>query len=338
MKGIELGRSISSVALAPRMSVGNIGGFRGFEAPKVAISIKAQSLAKEFAPIQISKPNIVEKVQPVLRAGTPIPQVFYDAFKESVKPDLQLPKINLGLTSETVVKPRPLGVKLFHLPGGQDIRLLQPQVQAKIAKEVTYPQLHPQTGMVEEKVEELVQEQRVVEPVREDEDVLELKRVYLEDEDVSEVRRKEMRQAIKQAFEETVKAGLDTVTGELVAKFLPEDHEANRSQIVKRKGPDGSNHGIVEQVVTAGNFYTEDQAQVILDKLLEQNRPVKLGKNNEQGKKVTLEEVKKVLRPKRANPVVLEFLTRVVRKRQISQRVVEYQPKREILEGADYGI
>ncbi len=346
MKGIEIGRSIGSIAAAPRIGVGRVGGFGGIEGPKVAISMRAQALTRDFAPIQIPRSNLP------LGVKTPIPEVFRAAFREPkvepvrVTPRPQRvfgiePKVSRApRVADYIVQPKEQiqvssRVGIFTHTGTE----IQPQAQSKVVAEVAQPQVKPQVeSILEENVTELIQEQKPVEAIKEDEEVLEMKRVYVEDEEVSEVRRTEMKEAIKLAFIEAVKAGLGKITGELVTRFLPGDHEANRSQIVKKTGPDGTNLAIAEQILKAGTFYTEEQAQHTLEKILEENEPARLGKDGEHGKRLTLEAVKRVLRPKKVSHVVLEFVTRIVKKRQIREKVVEYQPKREILEGSDYGI
>lgn len=365
MRGIELGRSISGACL----SFGKVGSARGFEAPKVAISMAARTLARDFAPIKIENrfnsisplnaQEVVAQAEGIL--GFSRPPLFRPEASVPIKPaivEAVVPK-NMPFFTEPGFKPEPKKAsRIFMLPArilkADYIAQSSPAIKSgekaaprvfaeasQLYKVVHEPKsqpapagveqpvkiiLQPQEQEVENVVEELVLEKRKVEDIKEDEDVLELKKVYLEDEEVQEVRQVELKTAIRKAFEQALKYGWEKITGEQVSQFLPVDHENNRSQIVKKKGPDGTNLAVKQGVAQTGNLYSEEGAQQILDKILEQNKPVRLGKNSEHGRKVSLDEVKKVLRPKKINPVVLEFVTRIVKKKQIKGKVVQYEP------------
>lgn len=375
MKGIELGRSIGAVARGPAAGIGRVGpsaiGFRGFEAPRVAMSMAARSLARDFAPIKIA--NRVNNISP-LNTREVVAQAEGILGLRSTRVSLdRLAPVNINpARAEAVVarnipfftepsfKPEPKKAsRIFMLPArilkADYIAQSSPAIKSgektvprvfaeasQLYKVVHEPKSQPapagveqpvkaipqfQEQEVENVVEEVVLEKRKVEDIKEDEDVLELKKVYLEDEEVQEVRQVELKTAIRKAFEQALKYGWEKITGEQVAQFLPVDHENNRSQIVKKKGPDGTNLAVKQGVAQTGDLYSEEGAQQILDKILEQNKPVRLGKNSEHGKKVSLDEVKKVLRPKKINPVVLEFVTRIVKKKQIKGKVVQYEPE-----------
>lgn len=62
----------------------------------------------------------------------------------------------------------------------------------------------------------------------------------VEDWQVSQQRRNEIKKAIGKTRIEVVRSGIRKILGWMVAKFLPGQHEGNTSQIVRKKGLDGS--------------------------------------------------------------------------------------------------
>lgn len=356
MRGIELGRSMGAIARgseAPKVAMSMNARFWAREFAPIKIANKVSNISplnpKEVVAqaegiLGFSRPTPVREPSPgsssraLSEASAPINIKPVFAGQPIFKPEpkraprtfvlpARILKADYIPQSSPVVKSGEKAVPGIFAEANQMHKTSYELKSQPVPAEIEQPiktTLQPQNQEVESMVEALVPEERQVEDIKEDEDVLELKKVYLEDEGVSETRRYELKEAIKKAFAQVIESGLDKITGALVAKFLPGDHEDNRSQIIKKKGPDGSYERILQEVAHSGDFYTEEQAQQVLDKILQTNRPVKLGKNNGDGPRVTIEEVRKVLRPNRVNPAVLEFVTRVVKKRQIRQKVVEY--------------
>lgn len=96
MKGLEIGvgRGGAAVSIGRAVSIGpsigllGVGRGIGIEAPRIAMTPRAQSLAKDFAPIKI--------VSPASRVEAPI-------FRNEVRP-IQAPRINPGLRVESVLQ------------------------------------------------------------------------------------------------------------------------------------------------------------------------------------------------------------------------------------------
>ncbi|MDD5416265.1 MAG: hypothetical protein PHE48_04705 [Candidatus Daviesbacteria bacterium] len=196
---------------------------------------------------------------------------------------------------------------------------LQPLTETKIVNQpaqVVLPATNP--ALKEQEVEKLVKEKVKVEKPKEtlgEEEFVE-KRLYLEDKEVSQVRRFEIRRAIKLAF--TIVGSLvSVVTGGMVARFLPAEHEDNRSQVVKKTGLDGSYQETVEEIADIGELESEEQAVSRFDRVVAEKKPVKVGGN---GNPVRNEDVARVFKYHVVKPAqaYVEVHRRVAKKRNIT--------------------
>lgn len=172
----------------------------------------------------------------------------------------------------------------------------------------------PQTQLIEEK-EELIEESVIKESPKEsleEEEIVE-KRLHLEDEEASVQRKYEIREAIVKAKVEADRLGLKKITGWLVAKFLPPEYEGNRSQIIKKKGPDGSYQETVEEIAGVGELESEEQAVNRFDKVVAEKKPIKWGK---EGTPVENKDVARVFKYRLVKPAQAhaEVVKRVIKK------------------------
>lgn len=107
-----------------------------------------------------------------------------------------------------------------------------------------------QTSQVEQKAkqEDVTEERKLVTGEDKEDKVNELEQEQLEqlwlrnveDWQVAQQRRFEIKKAIEKAKIEAVRSGVKKILGWMVAKFLPGQHEGNISQLVRKKGLDGS--------------------------------------------------------------------------------------------------
>lgn len=138
-----------------------------------------------------------------------------------------------------------------------------------------------QPVLQEQEVEEVVTAEAVKRDQKEalEEEELAERKIYLEDGEVSVQRKQEIREAINKARVEADRLGLIKITGWLVARFLPPEHEGNRSQVVKKTGPDGSYQETVESIAGIGELESEDKAVTRFNEIVSEKKPVKHGKD-----------------------------------------------------------
>lgn len=189
----------------------------------------------------------------------------------------------------------------------------EPQIAQTTSSETIQVNISPQA--LEQELEEKVAEKVSVEDPKErtEEELIEGERLYLEDEQAAAQRKYEVKEAIKKAKTEADRLGLKKIAGWLVARFLPKEHEGNRSQVVKQKGPDGSYQETVETIYSAGEFVTEQQALDNFEKIIDAKAPVKKGKNGRPVDNEALARVYKyhLVKPASAREI---FQTRIIKK------------------------
>lgn len=182
---------------------------------------------------------------------------------------------------------------------------------------------------IEEKLETRLISKRMQKKIEEEE--LEEKEKWTIDEDAQAQRKFDLKHAAKKAKELAIKLGLKVIPSEFIAKFMPSENSKNRSKAVEPEGPDGTYEPIILPTIAKyGQFESEEQAEVVGEKILEDNNPVKKGQ--EEGKRATKDEVKKVLFGRGIQLGVLEFVTRVVKIRKVRKQTafVEAKPQEEI--------
>src|SRR3989338_8862271 len=185
------------------------------------------------------------------------------------------------------------------------------RISAAVAPAVL-PQAVLQEQEVEEIEEEKMEKQKLEERLEEEEEIE--RQVYLEDEDASAQRKIEIRAAVVKARAEADRLGLDKIAGWLVSKFLPGEHAGNRSQVVRKTGPDGSYQETVEAIGGAGEFESGEKAVERFDGIVAEKKPVKLGKN---GNPVGNKDVARVFMHWLVKPIQAteEVVKRVVKKK-----------------------
>lgn len=178
------------------------------------------------------------------------------------------------------------------------------------------PVILPQPAPAEQEVEEIVEEKKEKQELKErlEEDIETEKQIYLEDENASTQRRVEVREAVLKARIEADRLGLKNIAGWLVAKFLPGEHEGNRSQVVRKTGPDGSYQETVEAIAGAGELESREKAVEKFDAIVAEKKPVKVGKNGTPVGNIDIARIFKyrLIKPVQAHA---EVIKRVVKKK-----------------------
>ena len=235
------------------------------------------------------------------------------------QPVLQAESIQ-GIAVAEVVNPAEVIMPLV-VPNIVEFPKFQPQIQTKTENRVSTapvqtPAVLPQPAPVEQEVEEIVEEKvkKQKPEERREEDTETDSQMYLEDENASAQRRIEVKAAVTKASVEADRLGLKKLAGWLVARFLPGEHEGNRSQVVKKTGPDGSYQETVEAIAGVGDFESERKAVEKFDEIVADKKPVKYGK---EGAPVANNDVARVFKYRifRPAPVHEIVIKRVKRQR-----------------------
>lgn len=259
-----------------------------------------------------------------LLRGLPLP--FEDHIPVTVRqPLFGLDEVIARPKSTTLSRP---GILVEEKPILVTKARVQPQVESRASSELVQTIATPIPQKQE--VEELVEEKQLVDKQEEQEvntknseEAEEFRLKIVEDELVSEQRRVEIKGAIKKAFEAAENLGLSTVVARIAAKFLPSEHEGNRGQIVKKKGPDGTLTDTVEAISTDDReFNSRQEAEQALLPLVDQFRPAKRAK---EGKTLSLEEVLRTFKHHLIKPkIAVEIIVQRIIKKRI--QVLSYQP------------
>ncbi len=208
------------------------------------------------------------------------------------------PEVDINKTVFATVEPNIAVQTNTHVKSEQGLTYIQSQTSPSTSES---PSISSDQEELEEKLEEvelkekLTEEAEILEDPKEsleDEETKE-KRVYLEDEPVSSQRKYEFRHALTKAKEFVIRLGLKKIPAWLVAKFIPAEHEGNRSQIVKKTGPDGSYQETVEAIADSGDFETENIALQKFSKIVAEKKPVKIGNN---GDPINPEHIRRVFK------------------------------------------
>lgn len=165
--------------------------------------------------------------------------------------------------------------------------------------------------IIDEKAEVFVEKAEVLEK----EEVEELRLKDLLDEEVAQQRVYEIGKAIDLAKAEADKEGVDEIGGWRIVEFLPPEHAGNRSQIVKKRGPDGSLSETVEELA-ARKFASKQEAKNQSKEIVAQKEPVRRGK---EGKTVTEGAVERVFKHRFIKRSPSEEVARRVKRKQERQ-------------------
>lgn len=306
-RGPSLGKMFGAKLEAPLSTMVKEGpalslvGFR--PSPSLVIGQAEKVAAKAWAATEPPKPLFTPKIESLVMPRTPMAMPYgFEHLKPRV---VVVPALEPATKTENVVGVQPrLQAKPLAVPGL--VEVANPTILDTIVTN--------NVGIQEEK-EEVVDEKAAVEDPNEslEEEEIVGKRFYLKDEDALAQRRYEIREAIIKARAEADRLGLKKIAGWLVAKFLPPEHEGNRSQAVKKGGPDGSYQETVEAIAGTGQVESEEKAVRMFDEIATAKKPVKYGK---EGVPVANKDVARVFKYRLFKPVQthVEVVRRVVRK------------------------
>lgn len=296
-----------------------------FKSPSVPVVI---SQAETVAAAAWKANELPTPAQPVLEAES------IQAIAEAVEPrmikeatywftDIPGPRV---IKPAEVIMPKiePMAMPMvapLQVPNIVEFPKPQPQIQTRTENRVSaaptqasavLPQPAPAEQEVEEIVEEKKERQKPKERLEEAEEIE--SQMYLEDENASAQRRIEVRTAVVKASLEADRLGWKNIAGWLVAKFLPGEHEGNRSQVVKKTGPDGSYQETIEAITGAGEFESGEKAVERFDGIVAEKKPVKYGKN---GNPVGNIDIARVFKYRLIKPIQAyeEVVKRVIKKK-----------------------
>ncbi|MBI2039516.1 hypothetical protein HYT18_00410 [Candidatus Microgenomates bacterium] len=324
-RGIETGASIAAVGLS-----------RGISAPSVELSsIGALGSIVNEGPVSVGDLNRLPAIgeiifNPALATAiepkTPVPTIEPISFSQTraganfLIADQRLPRTP-NLAVESLLRRRVIEEAEVVAKEAWDSHVITQAENIARGADQSYmisTSPIPSEQIVKENIVEVKERDEEKEDILEEEkEAQELRLKYVEDEEVSQQRRYEIREAIKKAKAEAVLDDVDELEGWRIVKFLPTEHEGDRSQIVKRRGPDGSLDETKEELVSR-KFDSEKEAQQVSDAIIAQKVPVKTAK---EGKVVGYEDVARVFKYHFVKPrIVHEVVTeRIVKKKQTQQ-------------------
>lgn len=289
------------------------------EVRSILNQVKVEYSKEQLSPLEEKKAAEPEIIQEAAYWFVDVP-----AEERLVKP---AEVVILTTQAEPLIMPLPMpnileypGTRSVASPSGEPAPLVQEKTEVFGLTEPT-PVIAPQPVLQLEYEETEIVTERKLQKKGEDnleaEEIQETK-LYLEDHEVSTVRRGEIREAVAKARAEAGRLGLKKIAGWLVAKFLPPEHEGNRSQVVKKTGPDGSYGETVEAIAGAGKFASEQQALERSNKIIAEKKPVKLGK---EGTPVAGQDVARVFKYRMVKPVAAytEVIKRMVKREPTSK-------------------
>lgn len=314
--GIELGSAIGNIAgsigkAAPALAsfgeemkapIGNIVN----EGPVGLADLKATVPLGEIRFNEpLSVPNVLAEAESILaQARIPEPK---EVFGEVIMPQVEPMVFPVAIP---VISPA------LDIQAGSQLKTESRVSAAPAQSPAILPQPAPVEQEAEEKVKKIVKKKvKKQEPEeRLEEDMETESRMYLEDEESSAQRRIEIWKAIVKARSEADRLGLKKIAGWLVAKFLPKEHAGNRSQVVKKTGPDGSYQETVEAITGAGEFESGEKAIERFEGIVAEKKPVKYGK---AGIPVATKDVARVFKYRLIKPVQPheEVVKRVIQKK-----------------------
>lgn len=268
----------------------------------------------------VTEPIKVPKVQSLRPRNLPAESFLMLVVARSILPTIA--EINLPLSP--AIKPAS-DLESVLLSKAED-RLVFSQPSPHAPVDVAHH--HDEEEEIEEKLETRLVSKRMQKKVEEDK--LEEKENWIIDEEAQAQRRFDLKTAARSAKELAVKLGLKIIPSEFIAKFMPSENSTNRSKAVEPEGPDGTYEPIILPTIAKyGEFESQEQAETVGEKILEDNNPVKNGQ--EEGRRATNDEVKKVLSGRGIQLGALEFITRVVKIRRVRKQAtfMEAKPQEE---------
>lgn len=344
------GRVMGFGDISPVVNEGPVTGFNQTEfttlhtfaaySPPAELSIQ-NVLAQAEGLIQAAKPPVLNTQEVLAEAnywlGDPAEDITEPMPIISPKPvEIIVPRPFLENSSAPVGRMQFVEVEELVLPTVATSQVVRPKPNTGLAPflvtETSSPVSIPELREVVETQDPLAERLDPTEDPKSDEEEQIEKDFYLEDEQVSKQRIVEIRQALVKAKSEANKLGIE-LNGKLVAKFLPAEHPGNRSQIVKKQGPDGSFQETVDAIAQVGKL--QDQPEKVFNQIVEENKPVKFGG---VGRRVGIRDIVKVLKYKVTKIVASEVVVKRVTKKinqgavvQVSEQLVNSEP-----EVADY--
>lgn len=316
-------------------AIGSIGRVASAVPAKVAMTPRAQLLAREFSPIRITRieaPKPQMRVADVIAEAEAIMRRSQTQTKQSIKEIVTLPSVvRNDIWRESFVRLpniNPLPKAEFQPVPALKV---EPQVRVQPAtdtKPVTMlkrmtapvPETQSQTEQVIEETVKVEEKQEDKTKSRRSEKVARVMIQLVEAINISEKRRAIIKAAIKQAKAEIEKSGLKGITGKLVAKLLSSSFWVHKSPIVG-EGRDGTLPlTVYELVADTTKYKNEEEAEAYLVQAVAKHIPVKEG---EGGRQATMEEVMEVIEGKRRSVIEDKSQAKlVVTKRELAKNEV----------------
>lgn len=307
----------------------------GFSAPGIGIGIVNEGPVGAGFRLENTMPYIIGTSNPIeqIAVEPSAPLVIREA--ESIaaaawEPEVSEPQIsgpiwNGQITEQLLVIPQdlyfqPAPYQTIQEPATDIKPIISSQPENRTSVHQAVSQVLEQPQPQEQEVEEEVIEKVLIENKEKDleEEELEVNK-FVEDEQASSVRKHEIREAVSRAKKEVSRLGLKGIAGWLVAKFLPSEHTGNRSQIIKENGPDGSYTETIEAISEAGQL-DPDVAVKRFDLIVEEKKPVKLGKD---GQKVEQQDLSRVFKYKLIKPSAQEIIVKRFIKKRVHQSFIQ---------------
>lgn len=287
--GIEaiggLGRIVSvAPSIGKTVGIGRIG----LEASRVAMTPRAQILAREFSPIRIPR---IDPPKPQIRAADVIAEaerIIAAAKKPAIidRKVVRFPEPVRGLDTRVIANPLPK--PQARLQPATETKSM-PQLKRVVAPA---PVIKTQTEQTLEKVLKVDEREKEKPKVRSIEKATKSVIQLVEAVNISEKRRLEIKAAIKEAKTGMEKLGLKAITGKIVAKLLSRSFWVHKSPIVG-EGKDGTLPLTVYELLSDTTEYrSEEEAEENLGQAVAKHIPVKSG---EGGRLATIEEVMEVI-------------------------------------------
>lgn len=329
--GLEFGPALGIADIGPIVNEGPVS-FSGLENTMPYILDTGKINTFSFAKQIIAEPQAALVVeQGGANLISEVPDVFQTAFADINLDPAQndrwvIPQVEPLIVPGLDVQPAPIilgpavDIKPNPILEEQALSSVSSQSENRISVHQAVSQVLEQPAPQEQEVEEEVIEVVKVENKEKDleEEELETNR-FVEDEQASGVRKHEIKEAIVKAKSEANRLGLKGIAGWLVARFLPAEHSGNRSQIIKENGPDGSYQETVEAIAEAGQLESEELAVKRFDLIVEEKKPVKLGKD---GQKVEQQDLSRVFKYKLVKPKAEEIIVKRFIKKKVLQPFV----------------
>ncbi len=300
--------------------VRSLEGFRPMNASDITTIDKGGTIAPEVAAKAWEAPEL-NAADAVSEAQSIIAQAQKHALGQ---PEATIvPNVIPAWIPDHLAQPQPVVVpqivpQVEPAPILQVSPALEPARKTRVFNQVAHA-IAPQPLLQEQEVEELVEEKVRVEDstdsLEEEEEIENIKRKFVVDERALSQVVIELKVAARKAGVLAAKLGIK-ITGELISKFLPGQHQGNESEAVKGKGPDGSIPERQQSIEELGEFSSGVQAEEKVVKVAYEKPPIKI---RSEGEPVKPEDVRRVFNDHVAKPAAVAY--EIVTKRIVKKKV-----------------